>query len=158
MPFSFLRSRGIIKKKHTAWKEVTMLGNLLEVVTVYDILFAAAAAYLLTSLILRVSKVVRIFKRKENIVMDYKLLDLVAVTARCKELFPIDTVYFHGKVFRRGMRVQIITLQKKIIEGELIGKNRVDLVCVRTPNHIIAHEIEKIEDIKILEDTSGTLV
>lgn len=129
-----------------------MLENLLESITVYDIVFAAAAAYLLTGLIIRITTVTRIFRQKENLVMDYKLLDIVAVTAKCKELFPIDTIYFHGKVFRRGMQVQIITLQKKIIEGELIGKNRVDLVCVRTPNHIIAHEIEKIEDMKRLED------
>ena len=133
------------------------MGNLFDSITGYDIVFAAAAAYLLTSLILRIGQVRRIYKQKENLAMDYKLVDLAAVMAKCKELFPIDTVYFHGKVFRRGMRVQIITLQKKIIEGELIGKNRVDLVCVRTQNHIIAHEIEKIEDMRLVEDSTGTM-
>lgn len=132
------------------------MGNLLNSITGYDIVFAAAAAYLVTSLILRISQVRRILQHKENLVVDYKLVDLAAVMAKCKELFPIDTVYFHGKVFRRGMQVQIITFQKKIIEGELIGKNKVDLVCVRTKSHIIAHEIEKIEDMKLLEDSPGS--
>jgi len=44
------------------------------------------------------------------------------------------------------MRVRITTLQKRIIEGEFIGKNDSDVLCVITGQHIIAHEINKIED------------
>lgn len=128
------------------------MGNFFGVLSGLDILFALAAAYLITRLILRIKKVRGVLKNKEQLSMDYKLMDLGAVMAKCKELFPIDTIYFRGQVFRRGMQVKIITMQKKVIEGELIGKNKIDLVCVRTQNHIIAHEIDKIEDMAVAED------
>jgi len=128
------------------------MGNFFEVLSGLDIIFAAAAAYLITRLILRIKKVRGVLKNKEQLSMDYKLMDLGAVMLKCKELFPIDTIYFRGQVFRRGMQVKIITMQKKVIEGELIGKNKIDLVCVRTQNHIIAHEIDKIEDMAVTED------
>ena len=126
--------------------------NFFGVLSGYDILFAAALAYVITRLILRIKKVRGVLKNKEQLSMDYKLMDLAAVMAKCKELFPIDTIYFRGQVFRRGMKVKIITMQKKVIEGELIGKNKIDLVCVRTQNHIIAHEIDKIEEMDVAED------
>ena len=46
-----------------------------------------------------------------------------------------------------GMKVRITTLQQKIIEGEIIGKNDKDILCIITGEHIIAHEMNKIEDI-----------
>ena len=45
------------------------------------------------------------------------------------------------------MKVRITTLQQKIIEGEIIGKNDKDILCIITGEHIIAHEMNKIEDI-----------
>ena len=45
------------------------------------------------------------------------------------------------------MKVRITTLQKRIIEGEIIGKNDKDILCIMTSQHIIAHELNKIEDI-----------
>ena len=61
-------------------------------------------------------------------------------------MFPVGTVNFRGKVFTTGMRVRITTLQKRIIEGEIIGKNDKDILCIITGQHIIAHELNKIED------------
>lgn len=133
------------------------MGELFSNISTLDLIFAAVLAYLITSLVLRFHKIRNILKHKENLSVDYKLMDLASVMTKCKELFPIDTVYFHGKVFHRGMRVKITTFQKKVIEGELIGKNKVDLVCVRTQNHIIAHEIEKIEDMIVAEEPSQTV-
>lgn len=130
---------------------VKNMEQLLGVLSWYEIMFAAVSAYLLTFFIMRIQKMRSILKKRDNLSVDYKLMDLASVMSKCKELFPIDTIYFHGKVFRRGMRVKITTIQKKVIEGELIGKNKVDLVCVRTSNHIVAHEIDKIEEISILE-------
>ncbi len=129
-----------------------MMGKFFGVLSGYDILFAAVSAYLVTMLILRIKKGRGVLKNREQLSMDYKLMDLAAVMAKCKELFPIDTIYFRGQVFHRGMKVKIITMQKKVIEGELIGKNKIDLVCVRTQNHIIAHEIDKIEEMAVAEE------
>ncbi|NLK37899.1 MAG: hypothetical protein GX299_07435 [Epulopiscium sp.] len=124
--------------------------TLFSYVSTYHILFAAVLAFIITNMIQKVMELHEI-KKKKQATPEGKFMDIASVMAKCKELFPIDIIYFHGQEFRRGMKVKIITIQKKVIEGELIGKNKVDLVCVKTQNHIIAHEIEKIEDMMILE-------
>ena len=49
------------------------------------------------------------------------------------------------------MRIKIITMQKKIFEGEFIGLNEKDMVCILTKKYIIAHEINNIEEIQIVD-------
>ena len=66
---------------------------------------------------------------------------------RCKELFPIDVLSFKGKEFKRGMQIRITTIQQNVIIGEFIGLNRVNLVCIKTGNKIIAHQLEKIAEV-----------
>ena len=66
---------------------------------------------------------------------------------RCKELFPIDVLSFKGKEFKRGMQIRITTIQQNVIVGEFIGLNRVNLVCIKTGNKIIAHQLEKIAEV-----------
>ena len=114
-----------------------------------DFLLAACIAYVIFSVI-RFLK--RVFGTKQH-ELDYKVrnMDMADVYEKCKELFPIQNLTFHGKEFTRGMRVKVITIQKKIIEGELIGINKVDLICIRTHNQIIAHQLEKVEEIIDLE-------
>jgi len=107
-----------------------------------DILLAACIAYVIFSVIRLLQ---RIFGKKQ------RDMDMVDVYEKCKELFPIQNLTFHGKEFTRGMRVKVITIQKKIIEGELIGINKVNLICIRTHNQIIAHQLEKVEEIIDLE-------
>ena len=48
------------------------------------------------------------------------------------------------------MKIRITTIQKKVIEGELIGKSKMDLLCIKTQNQIIAHELDKIEEMEQL--------
>ena len=66
---------------------------------------------------------------------------------RCAELFPIDVLSFKGREFKRGMQIKVTTIQKNVIVGEFIGLNKVNLVCIKTGNQIIAHQLEKIEEI-----------
>ncbi|WP_352399513.1 hypothetical protein [Anaerotignum sp.] len=114
-----------------------------------DILFAACIAYVVFTLIRRVQSILG--RNPQG--SDYKVgnVDMVDVYEKCKELFPIQKLTFHGKEFTRGMRIKVVTIQKKIIEGELIGMNKVNLICIRTHNQIIAHQLEKIEDITDIE-------
>lgn len=114
--------------------------------TVVDIFFAAVAAFVITHLINRFLRFQKILMGKNSSGMDYSGINESVVMKKCSDMFPIETIYFRGKVFSKGMRVRITTLQKKIIEGELIGKNDMDILCVITGKHIIAHEINKIED------------
>jgi len=114
-----------------------------------DVLLAACIAYVIFSGI-------RLFQRlflpgEEEMGFEVKNMDMVDVYEKCKELFPIQSLTFHGREFTRGMRVKVTTIHKKIIEGELIGINKINLICIRTHNQIVAHQLEKIDEIKILE-------
>ena len=112
-------------------------------------LFAACVAYVVTY-IYRVF--VRWNERKKNGEKTYviKTLDRQAID-RCKELFPIDRITFRGREFTRGMKIKVTTLQKNVIEGEFIGLNQVNLVCIKTGDKIIAHQLEKIAEIVAAE-------
>lgn len=108
-----------------------------------EILFAACLAYMVTFILRSIGK-----KRgTKGKTFDVHPLNMPEVYERCKVLFPIESIEFHGKRFQRGMMVKIITMQKNVIEGELIGMNRVNLLCIRAGNRIIAHQLEKIEEI-----------
>lgn len=114
--------------------------------TTGDILYAALIAFVITQLVTSILKL-NSFKKgvmKDN--PDYKEVDRLVLIKRCIDMFPVETIYFRGKVFTKGMKVRITTFQKRIIEGELIGKNEMDIVCIITGQHIVAHEIAKIED------------
>ena len=73
--------------------------------------------------------------------------EMQAALKRCREMFPIETVFFHGTEFQSGTRIRITTTQEKIIEGELIGMNQIHMICIRSGNQIIAHQLEKIQEI-----------
>lgn len=125
--------------------------DLLNTLSIYDWILTAIIAYFITHMILRISdfkKTIKTIKQRQMISMDYKIVDLDKLMAKCHELFPINTVYFRGKAFHSGMRVRITTIQKKVIEGEIIGKSKMDLLCIKTQNQIIAHALDKIEEIE----------
>lgn len=108
-------------------------------------LFAAAVAYVITYLVHTIAAGKEKRKNGEKTYV-IKTLDRQAVD-RCKELFPIDVLSFHGKEFKRGTQIRITTTQRNVIIGEFIGVNRVNLVCIKTGNQIIAHQLEKIADV-----------
>ena len=61
-------------------------------------------------------------------------------------------VQFNGETYKRGMKLKIITLQKKSFEGEFIGCNERNMLCILTNKYIIAHEITNIQEIEILDN------
>lgn len=78
---------------------------------------------------------------------EMKNLNMAEVNAKCRELFPIDKLAFQGHTFMRGMRLRITTRQNNAFEGEFIGTNEMNLVCIRTQTQIVIHQKEKIEEI-----------
>ena len=117
-------------------------------------LFAASVAYVITYIYRVFSRLLaRSKERKKNGEKTYviKTFDRQAVD-RCKELFPIDVLSFKGREFRRGMQIKVTTIQKNTIVGEFIGLSQANLVCIKTVNNkIIAHQLEKIEEVTIAE-------
>jgi len=73
---------------------------------------------------------------------------LEAVIQNCYRLFPIDSLDWDGTTFRRGHILRIITSNSTAIEGEFIGLNNEDMVCLVTNDSVIAQEINTISEIK----------
>ena len=116
-------------------------------------LFAASVAYVITYIYRVFSRLLeRNREKKKNSEKTYviKTFDRQAVD-RCKELFPVDVLAFKGREFKRGAQIKVTTIQKNIIIGEFIGLNHVNLVCIKTGNQIIAHQLEKIAEVTMAE-------
>jgi len=114
--------------------------------TLADVIYAALIAFVATQFLTSLSRISR--ARLQNVDGDvsYQGGDKNKIIKKCIAMFPLETIYFRGKVFSKGMQVRVTTFQKKIIEGEIIGKNDMDILCILVGHHIIAHEISKIED------------
>lgn len=115
--------------------------------TYMDYIYAALTAFVITQMILSLGWLKRNLERSKARLNSQNEAERLAVIKQCRNMFPLETVNFRGKVFTTGMKVRITTLQKRIIEGEIIGKNDKDILCIMTNQHIIAHELNKIEDI-----------
>ena len=115
------------------------------VLTWQDVFLAAFLAYVITYIIRSFQ---RWIDRRVEKTFVVRSLDVPGVYEKCRELFPIEKITFQGKEFTRGMRVKVTTQHENIIEGELIGMNKMNLVCIRTNSQIIAHQLEKIQEIR----------
>ena len=118
-----------------------------------EYLFAAAVAYVITYIYRVFSRILKNSReRKKNGEKTYviKTFDRQAID-RCKELFPIDVLSFKGREFKRGMQIKVTTIQKNVIVGEFIGLSYANLVCIKTGNQIITHQLEKIAEVTVAE-------
>lgn len=115
-----------------------------------EILFAAILGLIITWLIQNIIKF-RKFIKEMSSNLSYNSEDLAKIMERCYAMFPIDKVLFKDKTFIRGSKIRITTMQNKIFEGELIGLNNKNMICIMTKKYIMAHEISNIENISILE-------
>ena len=110
-----------------------------------EFLCAAVLALFVTWLIKTLSK---LFKSlvSGSLEFDFKPSDYDEVIERCCELFPNELLVFGGTTFRRGMRVVIVTSKHRKIEGRLIGKDDDNMVCLITDRHVIAQELDALEE------------
>lgn len=117
--------------------------------SIADIGYAAVLALLLTWL---VGGVLRTFELLfKPVEFDYSQDDPGKILKKCYSLFPKEIVDFRGKVFKRGMIVRITTSQRKVIEGELIGLNKDNMICLMTSRYVVAHDLHNIEEITEIE-------
>lgn len=122
--------------------------------SVSDILYAALLALFITWLIQTISKSFRVVISKPA-EFNYNPSDTNQILQRCYSLFPKDSIRFHGHIFKRGMNVRITTNQHRIIEGQLIGQNNENMICVLTNRYVVAHDLENIEEILQIENNNG---
>lgn len=77
--------------------------------------------------------------------------EINSIVDKCYALFPIESFNFNGEIFKRGMKVQITTVDSRKIEGEIIGANTENVICLLTPQYIITREITRITAIRSIE-------
>lgn len=121
--------------------------NMFATLSAMDVFYAAVMAFVLMQVISSIAGISRNLSRSGKSRAEMDGTEKMETIKKCKTLFPFETLDFRGKVFKKGARVRITTLQKRIIEGEFMGRNEMNTLCVITGEHIIAHEIDKIEDI-----------
>ena len=136
-------------------KGAEFMAERLASLSVYNYIYAALIAFVVTYLIMKVKNFKKNIESRDELAMDYGHIDRNSVMERCIKMFPIETVVFKGNVFEKGMTVRITTMQKKVFQGEFVGKNDMDIICILTKDHIIAHEIRKITDMVSVDDKTA---
>ena len=120
-------------------------------ITTEELIYIAVAAFFITWFIHNIVK----FKNLMEIGSENPTVkDIKRVLERCYAMFPLENVSFKGQTFTRGMHVKITTFQDKVFEGELIGTNYRNLVCIMTNRLVVAHELSNIRDITIIETSA----
>jgi len=72
---------------------------------------------------------------------------LDALLRRCQYMFPIEMVVWAGNTYHRGNSLRVVTVNNATIEGEFIGVNNEKMICLVTPQSVVAQEINSISDI-----------
>ncbi len=111
-----------------------------------EILYAAILAFCITWFINNIIKIRSLMKGISAVNKD-----VASVMNRCYTLFPMDKMEFHGITFIRGMKIKVTTTANTFFEGEFIGKNARNMVCIKTKKYIIAHELNNIANIEVCE-------
>ena len=118
----------------------------------FNYIYAAVLAFVITYVIRKLFAIRAIMKKNDELAMNVRDADKATVIERCAKMFPIETVVFNGDVFKKGMIVKITTMQKKVFQGEFVGKNDMDIICIITREHIIAHEVKKITEMVSIDE------
>lgn len=121
-------------------------------ITYEEVVYGAILALCLTVMIKNFIRVRQILKNAKELAQKTQSAELGSVMSRCYSMFPIDEIMFHGNKFTRGMRVKITTIANTYFEGEFIGGNEKNMLCIKTNKYIIAHELKNISDITVIEN------
>jgi hypothetical protein len=118
-----------------------------DIFTPLDIILAAGAAFLLTGL---VNGLVKLFKLAVNhsTEFDYEPHNRDSVTQKFCTLFPIEQLHFNNALLKRGMQVRVCTVKNKFFEGQFIGVNNENIICVITQYQVVAQELGMVEEIE----------
>ena len=121
--------------------------------TVEQVLLAALAAFVITMVLTMLSRIFR-FEITGGHQFDFPPGHLEMVVHRCKLLFPIESMRWGDKTFQRGMRVQVVTARHKTFEGQFIGVNRNNIMCVLASDHVVAQELHTVDEIRAMEENA----
>ncbi|WP_317366700.1 hypothetical protein [uncultured Tyzzerella sp.] len=92
-----------------------------------------------------------LFFRKLSLECEYPIKLFDTMLKEFYLMFPKEVIMFRGDIYKRGMFVKITTLHKKIYEGEFIGFNGKDMICIVTKTAIVTNRIRNIKDIILIK-------
>ncbi|MGN1317634.1 MAG: hypothetical protein ACI4VF_01360 [Lachnospirales bacterium] len=113
-----------------------------------EILYAAILALCLTIIVNNMLKVRQIFVNAKKLAQSKGALDVNNIMSKCYKMFPISEISFQGRKYTRGMKIKITTTANTNFEGEFIGGNEKNMLCIKTNKYIIAHELSNIIQIQ----------
>ena len=114
-----------------------------------DVLFAIIGAAVLFVIYRFVSGIIRLLITRTT-EMRFNPDQADHVLQNCYTTFPIESLDFNGITFARGMPVRITTTRKTTIEGQFIGTNQAELICLMTESSVIAQEIRAVLEIQAM--------
>ena len=118
--------------------------------SVQDIVYAAVAALMITWLVEFFLKSFGVMFARAT-TFEYKHSDFEHMAKKCCDIFPRDVVEFKGRKYLRGMTVRIVSLDRKVCEGCLVGTDYDNTICLLTRKYIITQDISNIKEMNILE-------
>ena len=118
--------------------------------TMRELLFAAVVSFFITWFIVNITAFLKMLKRGSG-PHGYLSSDINKIIERCYALFPLDKLSFRGQIYERGASIRITTAQQRIFEGELIGFNHRHMICIMTKRHIIAQDLDNVEEITVID-------
>ena len=123
-------------------------------ITITDVLFAAFLATIIALIIRVAGKMFRsLFTGSTILSHGSKVLtseQLDAVIKRCRRLFPIESLVWDGTTFKSGSTLRMVNDKDEIFEGEFLGINNDNMVCLITAECIVAQQINAIAEIHVL--------
>lgn len=121
-------------------------------ISIDELIYGAILAFCITVIVKNVLKVREILRNARELAKNQGSFDKSGLMNRCYSLFPIDEIVFHGIKYTRGMRIRVTTIANTDFEGEFIGGNEKNMLCIKTSKYIIAHELKNISDITIIDN------
>ena len=114
-----------------------------------EIVYAAFAALVITWIVELFLKGFRRMIMRTTII-EFDPEDYTYVIAKCFGLFPKPNIVFKGVKYCRGTRIRIVTREQKTYEGDLIGQNYDNMICLLTSDHVITYDLSSIEEMKVV--------
>lgn len=112
----------------------------------YDIILAIVLAFFITWIL----RFIAVYKKLSNECI-YPKQRFYNLLKNFYEIFPEEHMSFKGEILKKGMKVKIITLRKNSYEGEIIGFNDKNVICIITKNAIVTNKTTNVKEIIILE-------
>jgi hypothetical protein len=116
-------------------------------ITTEDVILAAGAAFVITGLINLLSKLFKSVVNRST-EFDYAPRNRDSVLEKCYALFPTEYLRFNDELFKRGMQVRVSTYRNKFFEGQFVGVNKDNMICIVTQHRVVAQELNMIEDME----------